>query len=466
MREPSRARPAPGRLSPEERGATAALAGLIGLRMLGLFMIVPVLAIGAEHYAGYSATLAGVAIGAYGLTQAVFQIPFGLASDRFGRKPIILAGLVVFALGSVLAALADSMLWLILGRALQGMGAIAAAVLALTADLTREETRTRAMAVVGLSIGAAFALGLVIGPAIAQTGGLAAVFWAAAGLGVAAMALLALVPPPETPRRHHDAGTVPGQIREVLGDRELRRLYFGVLCLHLVLMASFAVVPILMRDSAGLAPAEHWRAYLLVIVLSGALMAPFVIAGERSGRTKALFLGAIALLALSQAGLGLFHSGLAPLLAWLVAFFTAFHVLEASLPSLVSRLAPVEKKGTALGVYGTAQFFGAFLGGLAGGALLEHAGAAVALLVPAALAGGWLAIAAPMRDPGGLASRTLRLGRISAAQAPRVAERLSAIAGVTEAVVVAEDGVAYLKVDRRRLDEQALACIFRGEGLK
>ncbi len=445
------------RMSRAERRAALSLAGIYALRMLGLFMILPVFALHADGYTGATPALVGIAIGAYGLTQAAFQIPFGMLSDRVGRKPVILAGLAIFALGSVVAALADSIALVILGRALQGLGAIASAVLALTADLTREEQRTKAMAMIGASIGITFALAMVIGPAITAVAGLDGVFWLTSGLALAGMAVLAwLVPSPAASRFHRDTSPVPQQFRRVIADRELLRLDAGIALLHLILTAGFTVLPLTLRDHAGLAVSDHWKAYLLVLAAAIVLMTPFVLIADRRDRAKEVFLGAIVALGLSQAGLWAVPASLPAVIALMILFFAAFTLLEANLPSLVSKLAPGDLKGTALGVYSTCQYLGTFLGGALGGWMHGRLGAPAVFGACALLTLVWLALAARMRRPRPLSSQLLRVGPVDAQRVRSLTEALLAVPGVDDAVVVPEDGVAYLKVDRRRLDRDAL----------
>ena len=444
-------------MTPTERRAAITLAGIFALRMLGLFLILPVLSLYAEHYQGYTPTLAGLAIGIYGLTQALFQIPFGMLSDRVGRISVIVGGLLLFALGSAVAALSDSMVGLIMGRALQGMGAIAAVVMALAADLTREEQRTKAMAIIGISIGMAFTSALILGPALGHWVGLSGLFAVTGALAlVGIVVLLTLVPKPLTRRLHGDTETIPEQFLRVLRNPQLLRLDAGILILHLILTASFVVIPLLLRDSGQLPPSAHWLVYLLVLVVSVLLMAPFILIAEKYRLTKPIFAGAVLALGLAQFGLLAFHSTLWHLVLLMVLFFTGFHILEASLPALISRLAPPETKGTAFGVYSTSQFLGAFLGGLGGGWLYDHHGVAAVFESTAALALLWFALALTMRTPQRLSSQLVRLGPISEKEAPRVAAQLRAIPGVAEAVVIVDEGIAYLKVDRNHLDQQAL----------
>ena len=443
-------------MTPGERRAAGALASIYALRMLGLFMILPVFALYAERLEGVTPIAVGLAISAYGLTQALLQIPFGLASDRFGRKPVIVFGLLLFALGSVIAALADDVATVIFGRALQGSGAIAAAVLALAADLTRESVRTRMMASIGASIGVAFALALVLGPLLDQWIGVPGIFMLTAGLALAGIAVVTFAVPTASRPAQRESGPLRGQFAEVLGNAELLRLDAGILVLHAILTATFVVYPLMLRDAAGFDAARHWQVYLPVLLVSLAGMVPLVIYAERRRKHKPVFLAAIAVLAAGQFGLHLAGDSFAGLVAALVVMFIAFNLLEASLPALVSKTVHGERKGTAMGVYSSAQFFGAFLGGLGGGAVHGAFGPGAVFLFCAGLAVAWLAIAAPMRAPRQLASRMLIVGELAPAKADELAQRIAAVSGVVEAVVVAEEGVAYLRVEETRLDEAAL----------
>jgi len=439
-----------------ERRAAAALAGIFGVRMLGMFMILPVFALYAEHLADVTPLLIGVAIGIYGLTQALLQIPFGMASDRLGRKPVIAAGLLIFAVGSVVAALADSIQGVIIGRALQGAGAVAAAVMALVADLTREEHRTKAMAFIGMSIGMSFVVAMVLGPLLNQWFGVPGIFWLTAALALGGITLLfVVVPNPQVTQRHRDAEPVAGQFGRILRDGQLLRLDIGILMLHMVLTASFVVVPLVLRD-IGFAPARHWLLYLPVMVLAITLAIPFIIVAEKKRKLKQVLLGAIAALALAMVGMGTLGDGLGSLALLLLLFFTAFNLLEATLPSLVSKFAPADARGTSMGVYSSSQFIGAFIGGAAGGWLHGQYGPHSVFLFSAAALGLWWLAALGMRQPRYLASHLLKVGAMDPAQAAVLASELLSVRGVAEAVVSGEEGVAYLKVDNQQLDHAAL----------
>lgn len=439
-----------------EKRAVVGLAGVYGFRMLGLFLILPVFALFAEDLPGATPFLTGLAVGIYGLTQALLQIPFGLLSDRIGRKPVIFGGLLLFVLGSVVAAVADNIWLIIVGRAIQGSGAIAAAVMALAADLTREDHRTKAMATIGITIGASFMLAMLAGPVLDRLIGVSGIFWVTALLALLGIAVVALiVPTPTHSSVHRDAESVPAMFRRVLRNADLLRLDFGIFSLHLILTALFLAVPLILRD-LGLAPVQHSMLYLPVMIGSIVAMVPFVILAERRGLMKQVFLGAVACLGVAQLALGLFAGHFWGFVAALALFFTAFNLLEATLPSLVSKVAPVEAKGTAMGVYSTSQFSGAFVGGLVGGWVHQHLGVAAVFEAGALAALIWLLLASGMRQPGRYASRLVSLGDVREGGVGDLVDRLRRVPGVIEAVVVADEGVAYLKVDRERLDDLAL----------
>ena len=402
----------PSRMSRMELRAGMSLASLFGLRMLGLFLILPVFAVHAPSLAGGdNLTLVGIALGAYGLSQAILQIPFGMASDRFGRKPMIALGLLIFALGSFLAATATDIHMAIAGRALQGAGAISSVVVALAADLTREEHRTKTMGMIGAMIGFTFALSLVVAPVLYELIGMDGLFVLT---GVLALGGLVVVygAIPDVPKAEvKDQGPAPS-LMNVLANTELARLNFGIFSLHMVQMAMFVVVPTALVE-AGLPLASHWKAYLPVVLASFALMVPPILFADRRNRPRPVMAGAVALMFVVQAGL-VFAHGLVSLIALLLLFFVAFNVLEAMLPSLVSRIAPQRARGSAIGVYNTTQTMGLFAGGLAGGWLAKHFGGAAVYALGAALMMVWLGLVAGMRPVNAERSRSLTVETHSA----------------------------------------------------
>lgn len=387
----------PERMTRTELRAGASLSLVFGLRMLGLFFILPVFAVHARQYAGGdNLTLVGAALGAYGLTQAILQIPFGMASDRWGRKPVIYAGLLVFAAGSFLAASATDIWTAILGRSLQGAGAISSVVVALAADLTREIHRTKVMAMIGSMIGLSFAVSLVAAPALYRAVGMGGLFVVVGLLSLAAIWLVAAVvpdAPPQAQPRPGLAGLADAMTPELL------RLNVGIFVLHMVQMAMFLVLPPLLV-AAGLALSDHWMLYLPVVLGSFALMVPPIMMADRRNRARPVLIGAVALLFVVLAGLMLPALGLVAMALLLLVFFVAFNILEAMLPSLVSRLAPPGARGTAIGVYNTAQTLGLFFGGLGGGWIAGRFGTPAVFGACAALTLVWLGVAAGMRPPG------------------------------------------------------------------
>ncbi len=385
--------PTPETMSRDEKRAGGALASIFALRMLGLFLILPVFAIHAQTIpGGDDMMLVGIALGAYGLTQAMFQIPFGMAADVFGRKRVIIIGLLLFALGSAVAALSTDIWWAIFGRILQGAGAISAAVTALAADLTREQHRTKVMAMIGSSIGLVFAISLVAAPALYAAIGMSGIFWMTAALAIAAIGLVTHVVPPAPPL---PPGPRP-PFRDVLLDTQLLRLNFGIFTLHMVQMAMFVVVPGLLIKYGDLPLASHWKIYLPAVLASFVLMVPAIILAEKRNKVQPVFVSAIGLLFATLLVMWLGSTSFNVVAGGLLSFFVAFNILEAMLPSLISRIAPARAKGAALGVYNTTQALGLFLGGFLGGWLVKNFDAGAVFVCGAAMTALWLVVAATM----------------------------------------------------------------------
>lgn len=443
-----------------ERRAVTGLASLYVFRMLGLFMVLPVLSVYSADLEGATPALIGMAIGGYGLTQALLQIPFGFLSDKIGRKTVIVFGLLLFIAGSVVAATSESIYGVIIGRCLQGSGAIASSLMALLSDLTREQMRTRAMAVVGMSIGVSFSVALVLGPLVAQPYGLEGLFWFTAFLASIGLAIIwKWVPTPGRYDKHRDTGMHKGQLKEILKHPELLRLDFGIFVLHLILTATFVVIPLRMVE-LGLLTSQHWMVYLPVMLLSFLAMVPFIIVAEKKRKMKPVFILAILLIAAAQLLMGgLTSESRNALFVLLFIYFMAFNLLEASLPSLVSKIAPAGQKGAAMGVYSSSQFFGAFVGGAAGGWLYGAWGVDAVLVVCGLLALLWALIVLPMVPPKHLTGKAIALPEHWTQDTEGFIKRLLALPGVEEVVVIEDEKAAYLKIDKAQFDDRALANV-------
>ncbi|CAD5108899.1 MFS transporter [Zestomonas carbonaria] len=444
------------RMSGSETRAAGGLALVFAFRMLGMFMVLPVLATYGMDLADATPALIGLAIGAYGLTQALLQIPFGMLSDRIGRRPVIYLGLLVFAAGAVLAAQADSIWGVIAGRILQGAGAISAAVMALLSDLTREQHRTKAMAMIGMSIGLSFAVAMVAGPLLTRAFGLHGLFWTTAGMALLGIAIVGLVVPRSNGPLHHRESEVAGKaLLPTLRHPDLLRLDLGIFVLHAVLMASFVALPLSLVENAGLPKEQHWWVYLTALLIGFFGMLPFIIYGEKKRQMKRVLSGAVAVLLICELFFWRFGGSLQALVFGTVLFFTAFNLLEATLPSLISKVSPAGGKGTAMGVYATSQFLGAALGGILGGWLFQHGGLGMVFLGCAALCALWLVFAVTMREPPYVTSLRLPLPPAAARDAG-LAERMLKLPGVADAIVVAEEAALYIKVDSEQLDRTSL----------
>lgn len=447
-----------------ERRAAGSLAAIFGLRMLGMFLILPVFSLYAQHLpGGDDHALVGLALGIYGLTQAALMLPFGMASDRWGRKPVIVVGLLIFAVGSFLAASATDIHTVIFGRALQGAGAISAAVTALLADLTREEKRTQAMAMIGSTIGLAFAISLAGGPVLYRWIGVPGIFAMTGVLALLAILVIRFVTPnPGVTAFHSDAQPSVGRLKGVLRDGELLRLDYGIFALHAAQMAMFVIVPLALRDTGGLSAESHWRVYLPVLLGSFVFLVPAIIHAEKYGRMKQVFVAAVALMFLAQLGFSLFIGHFWGVVATLFAYFVAFNILEATLPSLISKVAPPEAKGTAMGVYNTSQALGLFFGGAVGGWLASVWGYSAVFAFCTALMGLWLVLAQGMRPPLRVKTRMFHVGHLDAVAVRKLAARLTVFVGVEAVTVLPDEGVVMLKVSQMGWDEEGVKHVLQG----
>ena len=448
--------------SPRERRASFTLAGIFGMRMLGLFMIMPVFALYGKDLIGFTPLWVGIVIGVYGLTQAVLQIPAGWLSDRIGRKPVIYAGLTLFAIGSVVAAMSESVYGVAIGRVIQGSGAIAGAILALAADITHEENRTKAMAIIGVCIGLSFAVAMVLGPVLASFFGLSGVFWATAILAVFGIIMVRFMLPDPVHKGHiRDVTAAPELFGRLLKDKQLLRLDFGIMLLHLTLTAVFVAFPLTLLD-AGLSAEKHWWLYLPVLLLSFVLIIPVLIIGAKRNLNKQLFQASILVMMVALVLMALGQGQIALLALAMLLYFTAFNFMEASLPAFLSMLAPAGAKGTAMGIYSTSQFFGAFLGGVLGGLLFQYLGGTAVFLLVAASMLLWFWIAMGMSNVSKVRSHILPIGVSieNTARREQVLAQLLALPGVLEALIIPEEGSAYLKVDGNTFElEQAKIVI-------
>lgn len=430
--------------SPAERRAALSLSGIFSLRMLGLFLVLPVFSVYAQGLEGATPALIGFALGAYGLTQALLQVAFGMASDRLGRKPVITAGLLLFAAGSLMCAQAETVQAMIWGRMLQGSGAIAAAITAMMADLTREELRTRAMAMIGGGIALSFAFSMVAGPIIGARWGVDRIFYGVAVLSALSIPLLWLVvPTPKRVRHHRDTEVTTSDLGRVLSDPNLRRLDLGVFVLHMALTAVFvAVPPLLVREipEAGL-----WKVYLPVILISFALMVPSTLVAEVKGKIREVVLCGVAALGLSCVIFITASGSFAGLVAGLLVFFVGFNMLEPVLPSLVTKFSPAGAKGTGSGVYNTFQFLGPFVGGTVGGLLMGHGPAAVFAFVLASVC-VWLLVAWGMTAPIPYKQVVVPLkAGLNGKAETAIREALAALDGVGEVQLYSQDAEAHVR---------------------
>jgi predicted MFS family arabinose efflux permease len=436
-----------------ERRATLSIASLFGFRMLGLFMVLPVLALATGDYPDFTPLMLGITLGAYGLTQAILQIPLGLLSDRIGRQPVIIGGLLMFIAGSIVAALADTMIGLVIGRALQGTGAIASTLMALVADLTGEQNRSKAMATIGGSIGFSFMLAMILGPLLAANFGLPSVFWVTAALGVVGIFIAQfLVPKAVSMRRNREAMTDAQQIRGLLAESNLMRLNIGIFSLHFALMAAFVAIPTMLSDELSISGGNLSWVYLGLLGGGFFVMLPVMIMAEKLGYQKLVFVAAVALMALTTAVLSSQRGPvLTPLM--LLLFFAAFNLLEATLPSWLSKLCPVGNRGTAMGIYSTSQFFGAFAGGLAGGWSMHQFGLDGLFVTISLVLLAWAFVSIGLQSPRPLQTLVLSVGNLEQQDFLKI---VSNITGVEDILLVKGEQLAYVQIDRLQVDMPSL----------
>lgn len=435
-----------------ERRSTFALSSIFALRMLGLFMIIPVFSVAGQSYQGATPALIGLAVGVYGLTQAILQIPFSLLADRFSRKPLVVLGLLLFALGGAVAAMSESIYGVIIGRAIAGGGAVSAVVMALLADITREEQRSKAMAVMGMSIGVSFMVAFSLGPWLTSLVGISGLFWVTTIMGLAAISMLLLVPKVTRHHRNYQQGYVT-QLKQVLKMGDLNRLHISVFALHLLLTAMFIYMPSQLIEFADIPLSRHGLVYLPLLVISLFFAFPSIILAEKYRKMRGIFLTAIGGIVLGLLVLIFGFESKYILLLGLALFFIAFNVMEALLPSWLSKSAPIQSKATAMGVNASSQFLGAFFGGMIGGQLLILNNTAMGWGILTAIAVVWLLISFGLVQPRYLSSLVIRLPESK--QTDEWTSQLLAIRGIEEVVVMPDQQVAYIKVDKQQIDDVA-----------
>ena len=435
-----------------ERRSTFALSSIFALRMLGLFMIIPVFSVAGQSYQGATPALIGLAVGVYGLTQAILQIPFSLLADRFSRKPLVVLGLLLFALGGAVAAMSESIYGVIIGRAIAGGGAVSAVVMALLADITREEQRSKAMAVMGMSIGVSFMVAFSLGPWLTSLVGISGLFWVTTIMGLAAISMLLLVPKVTRHHRNYQQGYVT-QLKQVLKMGDLNRLHISVFALHLLLTAMFIYMPSQLIEFADIPLSRHGLVYLPLLVISLFFAFPSIILAEKYRKMRGIFLTAIGGIVLGLLVLIFGFESKYILLLGLALFFIAFNVMEALLPSWLSKSAPIQSKATAMGVNASSQFLGAFFGGMIGGQLLILNNTSMGWGILTAIAIVWLLISFGLVQPRYLSSLVIRLPESK--QTDEWTSQLLAIRGIEEVVVMPDQQVAYIKVDKQQIDDAA-----------
>ncbi|MBI0426662.1 MFS transporter [Psychrobacter sp. NG27] len=436
-----------------EKRAILGVGGIFALRMIGLFMIVPVFSVYGNDYTHATPFLIGLAVGVYGLGQAIFQIPMSLAADKFPRKPIIFLGLILFAIGGMIAANATDIYEVIIGRALAGSGAVSAVLMALLADVTREEMRTKAMATMGLTIATSIMLAFAFGPLLVGSLGISGLFWLTSGFAILAMLLLVFVPTPLRVLKHNlDNKTIGQQLATVLKIGDLNRLHIGIFALHLTMTAIFVILPHQLSDVMGLSVRQQGMVYLPLLFIGFAVAIPFIIIAEKKRKMRQVFLGAIALMTASLAVLAFSSNYGVGIILGLLLYFMGFNLIEATIPSWISKRAPVANKATAMGISSSSQFFGAFVGGAMGGLLLSQP-SLLAWGILAVIMGAALLIIIPIAQPPYLSSTTVTIPKDINIQ--DWSRQMLAVDGVDELVVMAKEQVAYLKLDKTQLTDDS-----------
>ena len=435
-------------MNSSEIKALVTLGAIFALRMLGLFMIVPVFSLAGFDYSGATPFLVGLAVGIYGLTQAIFQIPFSMLADRVPRKKVLCAGLLMFALGGAISALSTSIYGVIFGRALAGSGAVSAVVMALIADLTREQKRSQAMAVIGMVVAGSIMLAFGLGPALYELLGMQGLFWLSSASGVLALGLVWASPTPKRMVRYH-IGRPLEELRRLVRASNFYPLYSASFVLHLLMTALFVVLPPILVNQLGISAERHGWLYLPLLLLGFALAVPLIIRAEKQRRMSSVMRFGMLLLALSFVPLLLGYS-LWVFILMLAVFFTGFNLLEATLPSWMTKAARVTEKSSVLGLSASAQFLGAFVGGALGGLLIDESlGVVAAVLLGVALLG--LVASRWIQEPPYLTTSVVSLAGLELPEA-RCSEALN-IAAVGEVVYLEAEQQALLKIDKNQLSE-------------
>lgn len=446
-------------MNPTEVRATVGLSLVFAFRMLGMFMVLPVMAIYGQSLQDATPVLIGLAVGAYGYTQAVLQIPLGMLSDRVGRLPIILIGLLLFFIGSVVAAMSGSIWGVLFGRVLQGMGAISAAVMALLSDLTREQNRTKAMASIGMSIGASFAVAIIMGPILANHFGLHGLFWFIAAMAASGFLLMVfVVPKPDQRLIRRDAAIAKADFLPTLKDLDLFRLDFSIAAVHMVMMANFLALPMILLNDVGLPKNQHWWVYLIAFIGSAFGMIPMIIFGEKKRKLKQVLIASVCILLVCSLFFLFDHSSVWALLIGILVFFIAFNTIEAILPSMISKVAKAGAKGTAMGIFSTSQFLGAGIGASASGILIKFGGVSATFIGSIVICVIWLAILLRMKEPPYVTSIRLALSENQLAN-PQLIASLLEQQGISDAFIAPDEQAIYIKFDKQYIKAEQVEAL-------